>query len=79
MALYALQSGVPVPHLPFWKHLSVDDLYSIYKELIALPASVIRNIDAPADMNSAQETVFGYLTQMIGNMKQKELSNFLLC
>lgn len=77
MALYALQSGVPVPHLPFWKNLSVDDLYSIYKELIALPASVIRNIDAPADMNSAQETVFGYLTQMIGNMKQKELSNFL--
>ena len=77
IALYGLQSGVPVPHHPFWQQFSVDDLYAIYKELIAVPADVIHNIEVPKDMNSAQESVFGFLTRMIGSMKQDELSNFL--
>ncbi len=75
--IFAMQSGIPVPHFSFWKQFSVEELYGIYKELQATAASVIRNIKAPETMNSAQEVVMSFLIRMLGGMKQDELSNFL--
>ena len=75
--LYAMNSGVPVAHKAFWKNLSVDDLFALYKQFVATPANVIRMIKEPVTTNTAQDTVFGYLIRMIGSMKQEELCNFL--
>ena len=49
VALYSLKSGVPVPHSMFWEQYTVNDLYSMYKELIAVPSMVIQNIETPDD------------------------------
>ena len=75
--LYTMNSGIPAPHFGFWKKFSADDLYDLYKELIATPANVIRMIQEPLTVNSAQEISFSYLIRMIGSMKQDELCNFL--
>ena len=45
-------------------------------KFLAVPTDVIHNIEVPKDMNSAQESVFGFLTLMIGSMKHDE-RNFL--
>lgn len=74
--LYAMNSGVPVQHKDFWKRFSVDDLFALYKALVANPANVIRMIKEPVTTNSAQEVVFSYLIRMVGSMKQEELCNF---
>ena len=55
----------------------MDELYDVYKELIATPANVIRMIKEPNTVNNAQENAFSYLIRMIGSMKQDELCNFL--
>lgn len=75
--LYALQSGIPVPHLEFWRQFTLDDLYALFKELRANAAKVLQRIEVPDDMNCAQENVVGYLRRMIGGMRVTELSNFL--
>lgn len=72
-----MNSGVPAPHMDFWKAFSVDEFYDFYKELTATPANVIRMIKEPQTINTAQENAFGYLVRMLGNMKQDELCNFL--
>lgn len=58
--LYVMNSGVPAPHMDFWKRFSIDELYDFYKELTATPANVIRMIKEPDTVNSAQENVFSY-------------------
>ena len=76
-ALYALNSGVPVPYNSFWKRFSVGQLFDLYKALNATTSSVLRLIEEPIDLNSAEERVFGYLLSFIGNMKPNELRLFL--
>ena len=72
-----MNAGVPAPHKAFWSNFSVNDLFTLYKQLVATPANVIRMIKEPVTTNTAQDTVFGYLIRMIGSMKQEELCNFL--
>ena len=72
--LYAMNSGVTA-HKAFWKNLSVDDLFALYKQLMATPANVIRMIKEPVTTNTVQDTTFGYLIRMIGSIKQEELCN----
>ena len=75
--LFALSSGVPILCNSFWKHFSIGQLFDLYKALHATTSSVLRLIEEPIDMNSAEERVFGYLFSFIGNMKPNELRLFL--
>lgn len=75
-ALYALHSGVEHKH--FWEPLSADDLFAIFNALNATAADVLDAIKEPANFcNNAEATVFGYLLQYVGNMKDEEVKNFL--
>ena len=71
--LFTFRSGVPIPHQSFWKQLSMEKLFQLYKALNASSSSVLKMVEEPEDMNSAQSRVFGYLTTFIGNAKQKQL------
>ena len=76
-ALYALNSGVPKPYHAFFQQLCIEKMFDLYKALNATPSSVLRLVQEPFDMNSAEERVFGYLLSFIGGMKQNELRLFL--
>ena len=76
-ALYALNSGVPIPHHSFWELFSIDTLFRLYKVLNATTSAVLGLIEDPGDMNSAEDRVFGFLLTFVGNMKQNELRLFL--
>ena len=76
-ALYALNSGVPIPYHSFWEQFSIDMLFRLYKVLNASTSAVLGLIEDPADMNPAEDRVFGFLLSFIGNMKQNELRLFL--
>ena len=45
--------------------------------LTATPSKVLEVLDEPDFVHSAQERVYGYLRQFIGNMKMDEVRNFL--
>ena len=76
-ALYALNSGVPIPYHCFMEQLSIDTLFRLYKALNATTSAVLSLLEEPDDMNPAEERVFGYLHSFICNMKQSELRLFL--
>lgn len=76
-ALFTLRSGVPSIYHAFWNLFSVEKLFSLYKSLNASPASVLKMIEEPSDMNFAQDRVFHYLLTFIGNAKQEQLRLFL--
>ena len=73
-ALYALHSGVPATHKDFWKGVSIEELYKLYKVLVATPHRVLSLIKEPEFLTAGEGRVFNYLTLLIGDMKQKELS-----
>ena len=76
-ALSMVHSGIPVAEQPFWKQRTVDDLRSLFMCLTATPSKVLEVLDEPDFVHSAQERVYGYLRQFIGNMKMDEVRNFL--
>ena len=76
-AIFAMHTGIPHQHQPFWKEKSIEELYSLYKSLDATPARVMEMIAEPEEMNSAQERVFGYLIQFVGSLKRDDLRLFL--
>ena len=45
--------------------------------MVATPAKVIAIIQEPESMNSREQRIFTYLTQLIGDMKPQELATFL--
>ena len=76
-ALYALNSGVPIPYHSFMEQLSIDTLFCLYKVLNATTSAVLGLFEDPPDMNPAEDRVYGFLLLFIGNMKQNELRLFL--
>ena len=75
--LYALHSGVPEAHKGFWSMFSVQDLFELYLRLNATSAAVLARIEEPEQTNSSKARVFGFLRQLIGNMKNAEVRLFL--
>ncbi len=75
--LYTINSGVPKPFQHFFQKMSIEQFYGLYKGLTATPSRVIKLIEEPEDMNSAQARVFAYLTTFVSNSKQDELQLFL--
>ena len=76
-AISEIKSGIPEVHLGFWNKLSIADLYALYRALQVAPAKVLSLLDDSRVTNQAEERVFEYLKQYIGNMKDDELQNFL--
>ena len=73
-ALYALNSGVPIPYHSFWQNFPIDKLFHLYKVLNATTSAIL---EEPVDINPTEDRVFGFLLSFVGNMKQNELRLFL--
>ena len=58
---------VPAVHHGFWSQFSIEHLFKLYVSLNA----------TPEQCNSARSRVFGYLIRFVGNIKLKELRQFL--
>ena len=76
-ALYAFNSGVPAIYHPFWKEVTIGELYSWYKALNATPKRVIEKLVENEDMSAAESRVFKFLVTFIGDLNPEELRNFL--
>ncbi len=50
--LYTMASGVPIPHVEFWKKLTIEQ---------PTPRKVLAIIEEPEDMNMAQTKAFSFL------------------
>ena len=76
-ALSMIYTAIPPSEQPFWRRKTVEELYSLYTCLTATPWKVLEVLEEPQFLNPAQERVYGYLRQFIGNMKADEVRNFL--
>ena len=77
-AVAKIKEGIPPSHCPFWRSLSIDNFHSIYKALAASPAKVLSMLEEPAvGMNQAQDRVYSYLVEYVGQMKCDEVRRFL--
>ena len=72
-----MKSGIPSMHLDFWKTVSIGELYSLYRALHASPAKILELIEEPFFDNPAQQRVFNFLSDFVGNMKPDEGRIFL--
>jgi hypothetical protein len=70
-----MKSGIPELHLQFWNKMSVSEFYELYKALQVSPMKVLALLDGVNVANQAEERVFGYLRQYIGNSKGDDLGN----
>ena len=77
LAVTEIHSGIPQAHRPFWQSKSPDDLHQLYQALAVTPAKVLALFDEPVFMNKAQEVVYGYLRQFVGNMTLDQVRVFL--
>ncbi len=76
-AIASMHQGVPQQHRSFWESMSIQAFWELYLALGVTASKVIQLLDEPLCLTSNQSRVFGYLVQMIGNMKQDELRSFL--
>ena len=72
-----MKSGIPELHLQFWNKVSVSEFYVLYKGLQVSPMKVLALLESVNVTTQAEERVFGYLRQYIGNLKGDDLRNFL--
>lgn len=75
--LFKVHSGIPIEYLQFFHTLSLQQWYTLYKDLNATPSSVLHATKEPDGMNAAESRVFQYLKQFISNSSQEHLRNFL--
>ena len=75
-AMHSLRAGVPAEYYPFWKDFSVQKLYGLYKALNITPESVINSLTISDELNANQSRVFSYLKTFIGNLADRDLTNF---
>ena len=76
-AIALIHSGVPSSHLTFWRDKSVDGICSLYKSLAVSAHKVIDILKVAHISNAAEERIYGYLVEMIGNMPEEQLQAFL--
>lgn len=76
-ALYAMNKGIPIEHQSFWESVTVDEFLKVYIASTPTAASILNVISEPSVMDAAETTVFGYLNRYVGNMRNKEVRNFL--
>ena len=61
----------------YFEKMTLEEFFCLYKALNATPDRVIKLIEEPDDMNTAQARVFSYLTTFVSNSSQDELRLFL--
>ena len=61
----------------FWNNLTVQDVQSLYKSLAVTASRVLGILQFLKSSNPAEERILGYLSNMIGNMNEVQLQNFL--
>ena len=76
-AAVAAYTGIPEFERCFWESKTAADIHLLYFSLLATPAKVLASINEPECMNAAEERVFTYLTQMVGDMKAPQLATLL--
>ena len=77
-AISAMKSGMAVQHLPFWKSMSLAELYRIYSAMTVSPMKVMKMLENVPVRNKSEERVLGYLRQYIGNVTNEQLCDLLL-
>ena len=55
----------------------MENFLELYQSLNATPAAVLARIEEPEHTILARSRVFGFLTQLVGNMKPADLRRFL--
>ena len=76
-AVAAIHAGIPSIHSAFWNNLTVQDVQSLYKSLTVTASRVLGILQFPEPSTHAEERILGYLSNMIGNMNDVQLQNFL--
>ena len=76
-AAIAAYTGIPEFERHFWQSKTPADIHLLYFSLLATPSKVLEIIKEPECMNAAEERVFKYLTQMVGDMKSPQLAKLL--
>ena len=76
-ALHMITSGIPESHRPFWKSMTVDKLYLLYKSMLLSHGKVLSLLVEPCTNDEAEEKTWFYLRSYIGNMSDEELRPFV--
>ena len=77
LSLYAMFGGIPRKHKDFCKDVTVHHLMQVYLASNSTAYNVLKVIKEPLVLQPLQKTVYGYLLQYIGNMRNTEVRNFL--
>lgn len=75
-ALQLMNSGVHDQHGIFWRQMTVDKLYRLFNSLCVSPSKVLKLLEEPILENPAEEQVWMYLRNFIGNMNTEEIRAF---
>ena len=76
-AIALIHTGIPASHSQFWNTTSANGICALYKSLTVSANKILDVLVFPALQNPAQQRVSGYLVQMIGNMTETQLQDFL--
>lgn len=76
-SLHMIASGVPMSHVPFWKSMTVENLYMLYKAMLLSPSKVLSLLVEPYMKDDTEEKTWFYLHSYIGNMSNDELRRFV--
>ena len=76
-ALHMIASGIPKSHIPFWKSMTADNLYLLYKTMLLSPSKVLSLLIEPYTKDETEEKTWFYLRSYIGNMSNDELRRFI--
>lgn len=76
-ALMALHKGIPKEHALFWASISVDKLRALYDLISVTHGKVLKLLIEPEFLSMAEERVWQYLRQFIGNLTIQQLRSFL--
>ena len=65
VVLHIMNGGIPSKHLPFWKCMTVDNLYSIYSSLSVSKAKVLNLLKEPNFLSVPEDEVYQYLKRLL--------------
>ena len=75
--LALMHGGIPHLHLPFWKSYSIDELHALLTSLTVSAQKIQDLLEEPQFATPEQETVWMYLSRLIGMLSYSELRGFL--
>ena len=70
-------SGVPESHRLFWRCMTVEKLYLLFKSMMLSHGKVLSLLKEPLTNDEAEEKTWFYLQSYIGNRSDEELRRFV--